>query len=72
MVLRILIFLVIAGAIYFGFRRIYRDWKGAFKAEDKRLHERDLAERKRADVIDLRRDKDGIYRPGGDGDQRGS
>jgi hypothetical protein len=65
-VLRILVFLVIAGFIYFGVRRIYRDWTGAFRAEDKRLRERDLTERKRADVIELKRDKDGIYRPGDD------
>ena len=70
MLLRILIFVVIAIAIYLGVRKIWRDWTGAFKAEDaeaRRLRrERDLAERERPDVIDLKRDKDGTYRPGDD------
>jgi len=74
MLLRILIFVVIAIAIYLGIRKIWRDWTGAFKAEDaeaRRLRrERDLAERERPDVIDLKRDKDGTYRPGDDDKRR--
>ena len=74
MLLRILIFVVIAIAIYLGVRKIWRDWTGAFKAEDaeaRRLRrERDLAERERPDVIDLKRDKDGTYRPGDDDRRR--
>ena len=74
MLLRILIFVVIAIAIYLGVRKIWRDWSGAFKAEDaeaRRLRrERDLAERERPDVIDLKRDKDGTYRPGDDDKRR--
>jgi len=74
MLLRILIFVVIAIAIYLGVRKIWRDWTGAFKAEDaeaRRLRrERDLAERERPDVIDLKRDKDGTYRPGDDDKRR--
>lgn len=63
MLIRIAIFLVVAGAIYFGVRRIWRDWKGQFKAVDQERHERDLKERQRPDVITLKRDKDGKYRP---------
>ena len=74
MLLRILIFVVIAIAIYLGVRKIWRDWTGAFKADDaeaRRLRrERDLAERERPDVIDLKRDKDGTYRPGDDDKRR--
>ena len=70
MLLRILIFVVIAIAIYLGIRKIWRDWSGAFKAEDaeaRRLRrERDLREREQPGVIDLKRDKDGTYRPGDD------
>ena len=62
-ILRIVIIALIGGAIYLGVRRIWRDWKNQFKAEDKAIHERDLAERKRPDVITLKRDKDGTYRP---------
>jgi len=69
-VLRIVIFLVIALFIWLGVRRIWRDWQGAFKSEDeeaRRLRrERDLRERQRSDVIDLKRDQDGTYRPDDD------
>ncbi len=61
--LRILVTALIFGAIYFGIRRIWRDWTKQFKAEDKAVHQRDLEERKRPDVITLKRDKDGTYRP---------
>jgi hypothetical protein len=65
--LRILIFVLIAGAVFLGARRIWRDWKGQFQAEDKAKLERDRAERdqmQRKDVmITLKRDKDGKFRP---------
>ncbi|MBK8085885.1 MAG: hypothetical protein IPK28_19795 [Devosia sp.] len=64
--IRLVIFLVIAGVIFLGARRIWRDWKGQFKAVDKARHERDLKERARPDVITLERDKDGKFRPPGD------
>lgn len=73
-VLRILVFVVLGLMIMFGVRRIWRDWTGKFKADDeeaKRLRrERDLAERQRADVIDLKRDEDGTYRPGSKDDDK--
>jgi flagellar biogenesis protein FliO len=61
--LRILIFAVIILAIIWGVRKIWRDWSGQFKQIDKAKHERDLQERKRPDVITLKRDKDGKFRP---------
>ncbi len=75
MLLRILIFTAIAVMVYLGIRRIWRDWTAKFDGdaeEAKRLRrERDLAERKRPDVIDLKRDRDGTFRPnGGDDDKR--
>jgi hypothetical protein len=70
MLLRILLFAFIAALIYFGVRRIWKDWSGKFDAdaaEAKRLRrQRDLAERQRPDVIDLKRDDDGTYRPDDD------
>lgn len=67
MLLRILIFTAIAVMVYLGIRRIWRDWTAKFDGdaeEAKRLRrERDLAERKRPDVIDLKRDRDGTFRP---------
>jgi hypothetical protein len=60
--LRILIFAVIGGMIFFGLRKIWRDWTRQFRAEEKEIHQRDLAERARPDVITLQRDKDGTFR----------
>ncbi|WP_417310219.1 hypothetical protein [Devosia sp.] len=62
-VLRIILFAIIGAMIYFGVRRIYRDWKGQFKEVDKQRHKRDLQERQRPDVVTLKRDKDGKFRP---------
>jgi hypothetical protein len=64
--LRIIIYVAIAGFIYYGFRRIVRDFKNTFRSDDKARHARDLNERQRPDVIDLKRDRDGIFRPPGD------
>lgn len=61
--LRILIFVLIAGAVFLGVRRIWRDWKGQFRAEDKAKLERDRQDRARSDVVTLKRDKDGKFRP---------
>lgn len=67
MLLRILLFTFLAIVIYLGIRRIWKDWSGLFKKqeqEERQLRrERDLAERQRPDVIDLKRDDDGTYRP---------
>jgi hypothetical protein len=70
-ILRLVIYAVIGLGLYFGVRKIWRDWSGQFKAEDeeaRRLRrERDLRERAKPGIIDLKRDKDGTFRPG-DGD----
>ena len=74
MLLRILIIAVLALMVYFGVRRIWKDWTQKFDrdaAEEKRLrHERDLAERQRPDVIDLKRGEDGTFRPNGRKDDK--
>ncbi len=76
MLLRILLFTLIALIIYFGIRRIWKDWSGKFKADEEEARllrrQRDLAERQRPDVIDLKRGDDGTYRPKGkdDADKR--
>ena len=64
--LKIIIYVAIIGFIYFGIRRIVRDFKNQFRRDDKVRHARDLNERQRPDVIDLKRDRDGIFRPPGD------
>jgi type VI protein secretion system component VasK len=65
--IRILIFVAIVVAVWWGARRIWRDWSGAFKAEDRARLDRDRAEReqmKRTEsMITLKRDKDGKFRP---------
>lgn len=68
LILRIIIITVIGLAIFWGARRIWRDWRGAFKAEDQARLDRDRAERdqiRRAQggMINLKRDKDGKFRP---------
>ena len=68
-ILRILLFVAIGLLIWWGLRRIWRDWKGEFRAIDKAKRQRDLAERARPDVITLKRDKDGTFRPN-DSDKR--
>ena len=74
MLLRVIIFIVIALLIWLGVRKIWRDWSGQFKSQDaeaQRLRrERDLRERAQPGVIDLKRDEDGTFRPGED-DKRG-
>lgn len=66
-IIRVLIFVAIFVAIAWGVRKIWRDWKGEFKAVDKARLDRDRAEReqiKRTDgMITLKRDKDGKFRP---------
>lgn len=62
--LRILIFLVVIGAVYFGVRRIWRDWRNQFKRVEEAERRRDLKERQRPDVITLKRSNDGVFRPG--------
>ena len=66
--LRLLIFVVIGVLVFWGIRRIWRDWRGEAKALDAATRQRDLRERARPDVITLKRDKDGTFRPG-DGDK---
>lgn len=61
--LRVLIFTGVILLILWGVRKIWRDWTGQFKEIDKAKHERDLEERQRPDVITLKRDKDGKFRP---------
>lgn len=67
LLLRVIIFSVIGIAIYLGVRRIWRDWTRQFKRQDDdqaaRRRARDLSERQRPDVIDLKRDQDGTFRP---------
>ena len=70
MLLRVVIILIIFGAIFLGVRRIWRDWTGQAKAVDKARRTRDLQERARPDVIDLKRSDDGVYRPPGKGEDR--
>jgi hypothetical protein len=68
LLLRVVLFVAIGIAIYWGARKIWRDWTGAFRAEDRARLDRDRAERDRArrtdgGMITLKRDKDGKFRP---------
>lgn len=76
MLLRILLFVALALFVYFGIRRIWKDWSNKFNhdaEEAKRIaRERDKVERQQPGIIDLKRGEDGTYRPGGkeDSDKR--
>jgi len=59
---KLLIYGFIAVAIYFGIRRILADWRHKFRDMDQK-RTRDLKERQRPDVVELKRDKDGVFRP---------
>ncbi|MEP7239504.1 MAG: hypothetical protein ABI697_01340 [Devosia sp.] len=63
LLLRALVIVLIAGAVYLVVRRIWRDWTKQFRAEEKAIHDRDLRERDAPGVITLKRDKDGTFRP---------
>lgn len=68
--LKLIVYAAIIGFIWFGARRIWRDWTAQFRSVDKERHARDLKERERPDVIDLKRDGDGIFRAPHDRDRR--
>lgn len=75
--LRLLVYLALAGLIYWGLRSIIKDWRKKFAAddaEDERKRQaqlkRNRQEARRPDVIELKRDDDGIYRPGQRTDER--
>ena len=70
LILRVIIYVAILAAIYFGVRKIWRDWSGHFRTIDEARRQRDLSERKRPDVIDLERGHDGVYRRPDNRDQR--
>jgi len=61
--LRIIIYVAIFAFIYFGAKRLWRDLTSQFRADDKAKRDRVQQERQRPDVIDLKRDADGVYRP---------
>jgi hypothetical protein len=64
--LRIIIYVAVFAFVYFGAKRLWRDLTGQFRADDNAKRQRDLKDRQRPDVIDLKRDADGVYRPPGD------
>ncbi len=61
--MRILLYIIIFAIIYFAVRKIIADWRARFSELDKQKHQRDLKERDRDDVIDLKPDDKGVFRP---------
>ncbi len=68
--LRFLVIAIIGLMMFWGARRIWRDWTARFRDLDAEQRRRDLKERGRTDVITLKRDKDGTFRPGDDEPRR--
>ncbi len=63
-IIRLLTYVIIGAAIYFGIRRIINDWREQFKKDDQAVRERDLKERDQPGVVELKKDQDGVFRPG--------
>jgi hypothetical protein len=62
---RIAVFLLVMGAIWFGWRAIRRNFRDYFNSADADARERHRLEAKRPDVVDLERDPEtGVYKPG--------
>lgn len=61
--MRFLIFAVIGAVIYFSIRSILSDWRKRFSELDGEHRARDKREAKRPDVVELKRDNDGVFRP---------
>jgi hypothetical protein len=64
--LRIIVYVAIIAFVYYGAKKIWRDVTGQFRADDNAKRQRDLKDRARPDVIDLKRGADGVYRPPSD------
>ncbi|GLQ17820.1 hypothetical protein [Maritalea porphyrae] len=63
--LKILTFVIVAVAIAYGLRAIRRNINDYFADVDKDKLKRDREDRRRSDIVDLKRDpKDGVFRPG--------
>lgn len=69
--IRFVLMAVLGAMIYFGIRGIWRDWTAQFRRDDELKRARDRRESKRPDVVELKRDKDGVFRPGGSKDENG-
>ncbi|WP_029041993.1 hypothetical protein [Cucumibacter marinus] len=60
---RLILLVVVFAVLFFGIRAIARSFSDYFKTVDDDTRKRDRAESKRPDVIELKRDEDGVYRP---------
>ena len=69
-ILRIIIYAAIAWFVYASARRIWRDFSKPFRAETPPRATPDLKQRPGPEVIDLKRDADGVFRPPGDREGR--
>ncbi|HVW91517.1 MAG TPA: hypothetical protein VHB74_02820 [Devosia sp.] len=72
--IKVIIYAAIAGFIYFGVRRLWRDFTAPFRAMQGQAgpfpRRPDLNETARPDVIELKRGPDGVYRPPDSGERR--
>ena len=62
-ILRIIIYAAIAWFVYAGARRIWRDIAKPFRPEAPPRPTPSFKQQKGPEVIDLKRDADGVYRP---------
>ena len=69
-ILRIVVYAAIIGFVYYGARRIWRDFQNQFRPSAAPPRPPKVDERQTTDVIDLKRGSDGVYRSPGDREGR--
>jgi hypothetical protein len=64
MLLRIIVLVLVLVLIIYGLRVIRRSINDFIQKDDDQKLKRDRADRDKGNIVDLTRDKDGVYRPG--------
>ena len=68
--LRIVIYALIIGFVYFSARKIWRDLKAQFNGPAAPRPQPNIKQSPPPNVIDLKRGADGVFRPPGEGEGR--
>ncbi len=70
MLFKLLTYIVVFSVVFYGIRKIITDWRDKFNHDDAQKHQRDLKERDQDNVIDLKADDEGIFRPKDENDKK--
>lgn len=69
MLFKLLTYIVVFSVVFYGIRKIITDWRNKFIHDDAQKHQRDLKERDQDNVINLKPDDDGVFRPKGENEK---